>query len=122
MCIACVKAALLLDWIRIFVPGRKTRNTFFWCSTMIIVLNTMFYTAATITLNLACTPYRYNWDKLLPGGGHCVDIKSMYLAGACINLVSDVTILILPQQIVWRLQMSTKRRFGVSIVFAAGVL
>lgn len=89
---------------------------------MVIVLNIMFYTAATIALNLACTPHQYYWDKLIPGGGHCVDIKRLKLATACINLVSDVTILILPQLIVWRLQMSTKRRLGVSIIFAAGLL
>lgn len=82
----------------------------------------MYYTAATASQNLACTPHRYNWDKLIPGGGHCVDVKRLNLASACINVVSDVAILILPQQIIWRLQMSTKRRFGVSIIFAAGLL
>lgn len=82
----------------------------------------MYYTAATASQNLACTPHRYNWDKLIPGGGDCVDVKRLNLASACINVVSDVAILILPQQIIWRLQMSTKRRFGVSIIFAAGLL
>lgn len=104
------------------MPGQKTRNVFYWCSTALIVLNSLYYTAATVSQNLACTPHSYNYDKLLPGGGHCVDTKRLNLASACINLVSDVAILVLPQQIIWRLQMSTKRRLGLSIIFAAGLL
>lgn len=54
--------------------------------------------------------------------GRCVDIESLILVAAIINVISDFTLLILPITAVWNLQMGTRQKFGVSAVFAAGVL
>ncbi|KAI0025051.1 hypothetical protein F4780DRAFT_768371 [Xylariomycetidae sp. FL0641] len=117
--IACVKAAILLEWARIFVPA-PTRNTFFYSCWALLIFNSLYYLAATITQNVACTPYKYTWDKTIPGG-HCVNVPAVNVVSACINLVSDFAIIILPQQVIWRLQMSVRKKIGVSLIFAVGI-
>ncbi|KAI0439268.1 hypothetical protein F4803DRAFT_532008 [Xylaria telfairii] len=117
--IACGKAAIILEWIRLFVPV-PTRNLAFYGFRVVLVVNTVYYAAATITQNLACTPYRYSWDKTIPGG-HCIQLAEVYVASASIDIVTDIVIFMLPQQVIWQLQMSTKKRFGLSLIFAVGI-
>ncbi|TGJ80010.1 hypothetical protein E0Z10_g8751 [Xylaria hypoxylon] len=117
--IACGKAAVILGWIRIFVPA-PTRNPIFYGCWAAFILNSLYYAAATVTQNVACTPYRYTWDKTLPGG-HCIDLPYVYVASGSIDIVTDLAIFILPQQVIWQLQMSTKKKIGVSLIFAVGI-
>lgn len=115
-----LKAAIIIDWIRIFVPGH-TRNRFFWCGWALIGLNTGFYVVGILTENLACVPFQYTWDKTIPGG-HCRIGGAIKVATTAIDFVSDLAVTILPQQVIWRLQMSTKKKIGVSVLFGIGLL
>lgn len=38
------------------------------------------------------------------------------------NLATDVVIFIIPQKVIFSLQMSTHKKLGVSIVFAIGII
>ncbi|RYP10038.1 hypothetical protein DL765_008237 [Monosporascus sp. GIB2] len=112
--------AILLEWLRIFNPTRS-RNGFFWSSQIVLWTNILFYSASAIAINLACIPRQMIWDKTMVGG-HCINENNLYLAGTIVNLVSDVTILILPQKIIWGLNLSLKRKIGLSFVFAIGLI
>ncbi|RYP53962.1 hypothetical protein DL769_010422 [Monosporascus sp. CRB-8-3] len=114
-----MKWAILWEWIRVFVP-RHSRNGFYWACQAVIAVNIVFYLTAIILTNLACTPYRRNWDKTVPGT--CLDIRVINLSTAVINLVVDVVILALPQKVIWDLQMSGRRRVGISLIFAIGIV
>ncbi|KAI1428153.1 hypothetical protein F5Y12DRAFT_733882 [Xylaria sp. FL1777] len=114
-----LKSAILLEWIRLFVPG-KTRNAFFWTCHAVAILNALYYTANIIVENVSCKPKAYWWDKSLTG--HCLNGTVLALTSATVNLAFDTVILILPQRVIWSLNMSTPRRLGVSFVFVIGVL
>jgi hypothetical protein len=114
-----LKPIILWEWVRIFVPA-PTRNFFYWACHIVAAVNIAFYSAALISTHLACQPYRRNWDKTIPGT--CIDIKIINLSTAIINFILDIAILILPQKIIWGLQMSTQRKFGMSIIFAIGIM
>ncbi|KAH9907513.1 hypothetical protein F4778DRAFT_544867 [Xylariomycetidae sp. FL2044] len=116
--ILLIKSSILIEWLHLFVPLR-TRNTFYWCCVALLAVNGVFYITLFTISNLACTPYRRNWDKTVPG--HCMDIKTVNLASAIVNLVLDLAILILPQRVIWGLQTTRKNKIGVSMVFAVGV-
>ncbi|KAI8627128.1 hypothetical protein F5Y19DRAFT_465925 [Xylariaceae sp. FL1651] len=118
--LGCGKAAIIVELTRIFVPA-PTRNLTSYGFRIVLILNSVYYAVATITQNVACTPYRYSWDKTIPGG-HCVPLAEVYVASATIDIVTDVAIFILPQQVIWQLQMSTRKRFGLSLIFAVGIL
>ena len=113
------KNAILLEWGRIFVPA-GTRNAFFWFTRVLIVANTLIYIAGIIAGSLICTPVRKSWDFFVPGT--CLDRKQVHGSMVCFNLAIDLFILILPQKVIWSLQMTRSRRLGVSIIFSIGVL
>ncbi|KAJ2992348.1 hypothetical protein NUW58_g2196 [Xylaria curta] len=113
-----VKSSILLEWLRIFAPTGS--RPFTMSCKVLLVVNVIFYTAALLTLNLACQPFRKTWNKTVEGT--CIDSKSLHLCAVIVNLILDLAILILPQPVIWRLQMTTPRKIGVSTVFAIGIL
>ena len=115
-----MKSLILREWKIIFVPA-GVKNTLWWTCNISIVVNILFYTAGTLLENLACFPLRRIWDKTVPGS-QCLNFKITVLVGASINVVLDVIILALPQKVIWSLNLSKKKKTGVSIVFAIGVL
>lgn len=99
-----VRQAILLQWINIFVPT-GTRNIFFWTCHVIFWINTIFY--------------------VVTGAANIADLKTgegFALASASMNVVIDVIILLLPQRVIWNLNMSFEKKLGVSIVFSLGIL
>jgi hypothetical protein len=118
--IGALKTAILLEWLRIFNPTGK-RNTFFWACHIILWINILFYSASFFAINLACIPRQRIWDKTITEG-HCFNENELYLAGTIVNLISDVAILLVPQKVIWSLKMSVKRKIGVSLIFATGLL
>ncbi|KAK4224346.1 hypothetical protein QBC38DRAFT_446522 [Podospora fimiseda] len=115
------KAAILLEWIRIFSPG--TRDYVFWSCHILIWSNVVCYLVLFLCLNIACTPYEYNWNRLIVGGS-CGRINTgiVHEATGAINLVTDVLIFLIPQHAIWKLKMSRQRKMGVAAIFAIGIL
>ncbi|KAF4627989.1 hypothetical protein G7Y89_g10161 [Cudoniella acicularis] len=115
-----VKVAVLLEWLRIFSPT-GTRNLVFWASHFLIWANVIFYMSTVIALNVSCTPYEFIWNKLIPGNCKAVDYKLTDLSVSVFNFTSDVLILLIPQHAIWKLQMLSRKKIGVSLVFAIGL-
>jgi hypothetical protein len=116
-----IKIAILLEWVRIFAP-KGSHNMVFWTSHILIWANVCFYLAIIIALNSACSPYEYNWDKLISGICDRVDTTKTNLSASVFNLISDLMILLIPQRTIWKLQMAKRRKYGVSVIFAVGLL
>ncbi|KAJ2997595.1 hypothetical protein NUW58_g609 [Xylaria curta] len=115
-----MKALILREWRRIFVP-LGIRNTFWWTCNLVIGINVLFYAAAIFLENLSCFPLQRIWDKTVPGS-ECLDFKITVLTGASINVILDLITLVLPQKVIWSLQLSRKKKIGVSLVFTIGLL
>ncbi|KAI1457564.1 hypothetical protein F4805DRAFT_428263 [Annulohypoxylon moriforme] len=116
-----VKVAILLEWVRIFAPN-GTRNAVFWASYTLIWINVLFYIAFVIVLNVSCTPQQYTWNNFI--SGHCSHTNARIgdLTMSSINLSTDVLIFLIPQRVIWKLQMPANRKTAISASFAAGVL
>lgn len=113
------KPAVLLGLIRIFAP-HGTNKTFARASYILIALNTILYLSSIVGTATLCIPHEaiwYPWVK-----GTCIDRNALAIVGSAFNIVIDLIILVLPQPIIWKLQMTTQRRLGVSLVFSVGVL
>ncbi|KAI0886383.1 uncharacterized protein GGS22DRAFT_199669 [Annulohypoxylon maeteangense] len=113
------KAAILLEWSRIF-PPYPIRNTFFWTCHALIWGNAALYIAATIFTHLSCIPYKkmfYPWVA-----GYCHERKSLDLFVPAFNLAVDLTILAFPQRTIWKLNLPRKRKVAVSIIFSSGLM
>ncbi|RYP16392.1 hypothetical protein DL765_005172 [Monosporascus sp. GIB2] len=118
-CVMVLKAAILYEWARIFVP-RGTKNSFYWTCHILLWGNVLFYGSSKIASNLACFPHEKIWDKTIPGG-HCLNERLLIVVVTVINAVSDLIILVLPQRVIWNLQMSLPKKLATSLVFAVGL-
>ncbi|KAH9904189.1 hypothetical protein F4778DRAFT_734341 [Xylariomycetidae sp. FL2044] len=115
-----MKGSILREWVRIFVP-RGTRGTFFWTCCVVMVMNAAFYSAILFVDNLSCFPHQRIWDKTVPGSV-CLDTRPVSVAAACVNVVLDFFTFLVPQKVIWSLQMSIQKKIGVALLFAFGLL
>ncbi|KAK7967306.1 uncharacterized protein PG986_001583 [Apiospora aurea] len=112
------KAAVLVEWVHIFVPSG--RNLFFWISYAVISMNGMLYVAAIIATWYICIPQSKAWRDWEPG--HCFERKKMDETVIVFNLCFDLTILLLPQGVIWKLNTTQRHKLGVALVFSVGLL
>ena len=113
------KVAILLQIQHIFITSRKSIR--FLLVQLVIWINALWYFINIFLNAFPCTPRAKIWDPLLPG--HCSISYNVVDYISCIfNMVSDLFILVLPIMWVWKLQMPRKRKFGVSLIFASGIL
>jgi hypothetical protein len=114
-----LKSAILLDWVAIFVP-RNTRNAFYWISYAVLVVHGVFYLGMIIFEFASCTPFEKKFNPLIPG--KCISNYPLLLARSVINLTFDLILFVLPQRVIWSLNMTTKQKVGISVVFGVGVM
>lgn len=118
-CLPLLKISILLEWLGMFVP-RGRRNWFFWAAWFMIGLQIAFGVAIVIALNLACIPTKKKWEFWVPG--KCINAHNIEVVSASFQLGSDLFVLLVPQKIIWDLQMSWRKRLGVSVIFSLGIL
>lgn len=111
------KIAILLEWIRVFVPN--VRNAFFWTCHFLIWCNVFLYVAVTIVTHLSCIPYQKIFYAWVPG--HCIERLKVDICVPALNLVIDLTILIIPQRTIWTLNLPRKQKYAVSLIFSSGL-
>ena len=114
-----LKLSILLQYLRTFVP-LSTRNAMFWACHVLLWLNFVFYFIIFFLTIFVCMPIRKSWVSWIKG--YCLDISKLFIAVSVINTVSDFSILILPQCVIWNLQISTKKRIRISAAFLPGLL
>ncbi|KAH8165341.1 hypothetical protein CIB48_g2918 [Xylaria polymorpha] len=113
--IVFLKIAILLDWINTFVPT-GTRNALFWILHILIWSNAVFYLIGTFIEAFQCPPEDVGTPKCN------IDVNKYNVASGVINVVSDLTILIAPHWVIWKLNLSKVRKIGVSVLFLIGSL
>lgn len=116
--ILAVKLSILLLILRIFLS--VDRDLFFWITHLLIVVNTIFYVVSFFVAIFLCHPREKIWNPVMPGT--CIDNKTLYIFSAGFNVVSDIAMLSVPIYLIWALQMSIKRKIGVSAIFGTGTL
>ena len=62
----------------------------------------------------------YRWDPTIRGGV-CGNQKPFDMFIAVFNLLLDITTVVLPMPIVWRLQMALGKKVAVSGIFSMGI-
>jgi hypothetical protein len=113
-----IKANILLQYIRVFVPdGRRCFTSV--ASYALITLNTVYYTVYVFLLIFSCIPRRKIWDPT--ARGHCLDWRIVLAVGNIVTFTSDVIIWAVPQRIIWGLQMDKSRKRGLSALFTIGI-
>ncbi|KAL7945555.1 hypothetical protein V8C42DRAFT_357910 [Trichoderma barbatum] len=115
-----LKVAIMVEWVRLFVPTVKFRSPFFWGAAVVSFVQITAGIAIVIALNLQCTPHERLWDFRVPG--KCFDLYTLQVISASIQLVSDIAMFCLPQHTIWSLKMTWQKRLGVAGIFGMGIL
>ncbi|TGJ78622.1 hypothetical protein E0Z10_g10142 [Xylaria hypoxylon] len=113
------KVAILLEWTRIFVP-QPDRNLFFWLCHVMIATNVALYVATIPITFLICIPPEASWNPFIPG--KCINRWAADISTFTFHLVTDILTFLLPQRVIFSLNMPMSQRVGVSLVFSLGLL
>lgn len=116
------KSAIIIEWLRIFVPT-KTRSPFYWACIAVMAINNTFYVAGILFIGLKCRPVRKLWWPM--AYGTCIELqksRELDYSSSWVNLVLDLALLIIPQATIWKLRLPARRKIGVSLVFSLGVM
>ena len=112
------KVSILLQLLQIFVPQKGGLR---WYTLMILIgANAVFFTILMFLEIFECVPREKIWRPTVPG--KCLNIDQTFVATGVINVCDDFTMLVLPLFWVWKLQLPTRRKLGISCIFAAGLL
>lgn len=114
VCIWLIKLSALLFFARIFNRAVAFRRSLWALGACV----TAWAVCTIIVPWFNCAPVRKTLDPF--GPGVCFDRMSWYLASAFINAFLDLTILLLPMPMIWRLQMSRQKKISVTLVFVLG--
>ncbi|KAF2108582.1 hypothetical protein BDV96DRAFT_652833 [Lophiotrema nucula] len=117
--ITFTKIAILLQLKDIFSPLHLARNPRWYLLYAMIVLNCVFFTVLLLLEIFQCIPRHKIWHH--KAEGRCIDIKKTFVATGVINVVDDFIILVIPLVWTWQMQLRTRQKVGVSLIFATGL-
>jgi hypothetical protein len=114
--LAITKLSILAFYLRIFSYQQLFR-LFVYLTIFLILISTTIISVLTI---VQCQPIKYFWDRDVKGS--CLDVNALAYANGAMSIIQDVVIVVLPIPVVWKLNMSARRKFGVGLMFALGGL
>jgi general stress protein CsbA len=88
---------------------------------VLVILISATWLAYTVTAMFQCTPFAFNWDKMI-AGGKCFNVQAYANSSSVPNIITDFAVLILPLRTVWGLKISVGRRVGLLLIFMTGSL
>lgn len=113
-CVFFIRASIGDLYVRLF-PVRS----FHIACYIVLFTNTLFVFTIVITSCLICRPLAYIWDASI--GGVCGNQKTFDLFTAIFNLLLDLSVVTLPMPILWGLQMRTRKKVMLSLLFSMGI-
>ena len=102
---------------RVFSPRRW--SPFDISIIFLIVLFILFYTSTTLVKIWECNPRAKIYNPKLPGT--CVEVSILFDISGAFNTMTDLIILLLPVKAVWKLNMKTRGKVLVVLVFTFGL-
>ena len=111
---ALPKLSILFLYLRVF-DGKWFRITTWF----LIGFTICYWLAFTFVAAFLCRPVAYFWDRLIPNGT-CINIDAFWRVIPPFNISTDLATMIIPIPIVWKLQVSKMKKFGVILIFLTG--
>ncbi|RFN49171.1 pth11-like integral membrane protein [Fusarium flagelliforme] len=114
---AMIKISILLFYGRIF----STAESVFRISTMFgYFLSISYPIVVWVTMGNVCRPIEHFWTQFSGTEGTCIDINKFFLALGIVNMVNDFYILLIPIPQIFQLQMSMRKRLGITSIMMLG--
>lgn len=113
-----IKTSILFLYLRLFLDPKFRRTV--WATQ---AFNLLLVGSFIISDFLQCEPIHYFW-QFWDGehSGRCFNINALAWAHSALNIALDFWMLYLPATQVWSLQMKTRKKIGVILMFGIGIL
>ncbi|KAG4412358.1 hypothetical protein IFR04_014515 [Cadophora malorum] len=107
------KVAILLFYLRLSTDFR------FRCVTYAVMFVAVGYSlAGGFAFLYLCRPLPKYWDFSIPG--KCSNFGAAFLAGAALNVATDVALLLLPLWLLHPLKLPLRQKIGVTLILMTG--
>ncbi|KAK7709993.1 hypothetical protein SLS63_013094 [Diaporthe eres] len=112
-----IKTSILFLYLRLF-PDPKFRRTV-WATQ---AFNLLMVGSFIVSDFLQCRPISFFWGQWDgEHTGRCFNINALAWAHSALNIALDFWMLYLPATQVWSLQMKTRKKVGVILMFGIGI-
>lgn len=112
-----IKTSLILLYYRLFSLIRWFR----WELALAWILVVLYFIVVVLVAILECKPVSYIWDKSIPGGT-CINRYEFYRWNGVANLILDFMVLTLSMPVIWHLQLKSRQKVSLTVVFLLGLL
>ena len=109
-----VKLSILAFYWRVFVHPLFRKII---CATAAFVV--AWGIGITVTLFLVCRPLQAYWDYTV--NAKCFNIVPFVYFTNISNLITDIWIFLMPVPMIWHLQLPTKKKLLLSLIFCIGL-
>lgn len=109
------RSSILFFYRRIFVS-----QVFLGIVWIVLGMVLGFFIGCSVAAVFGCQPVSYYWNS--DQDGHCMNEILFYRLNGIINLSLDLLVLILPLPLLWQLQMYTRKKIALSLIFSLGLL
>ncbi|KAI9781017.1 MAG: hypothetical protein M1835_004373 [Candelina submexicana] len=111
--------SILFLYLRL-MPTSQKRSRICTYALLAVVVGAII--ALDLSYIFACKPFAYRWNGAGGNKAKCFDVTLHSVLNEAINMTVDLLIIGLPIPMVWALRLSTKKKIGVILVFATGLL
>ncbi|KAE8347752.1 hypothetical protein BDV24DRAFT_146547 [Aspergillus arachidicola] len=116
--ISLAKISVCLFLLRIFQS-----KLFRYGAYTIIALNAAIGITWVFTDSFRCIPVHLSWDQWATGEpGKCVNFIAVTFVNAYVNIGVDTVMVLMPVYEVFKLNLSARKKAGVSVMFAMGLV
>ncbi|KAK8097579.1 uncharacterized protein PG998_013065 [Apiospora kogelbergensis] len=112
--VCLIKVSILLQYRRIF-----TQKATQWMSAGLLSFMLAWTVCLSVLLPLVCYPVDKFWEPALPGS--CVDQLAVWYVMAGVNIITDFAIFVIPLPVIKSLQLPTKQKMLLVVVFGLGL-
>lgn len=85
-----------------------------------MLVGVAYCAAVILEALLICIPVRYNWDKSIDG--QCGNSYAAYVSVAIVDLIAELSVIILPMPYVWSLQLPVGKKIALTFIFGIGIM
>ncbi|KAI0858072.1 hypothetical protein F4860DRAFT_527435 [Xylaria cubensis] len=110
-----VKLSIIDFYVTLFGTSRNFRTI----SYSLMVAVGVYCLLVILVAFLLCRPLAFNWDTTIPGG-YCGNRNAAFLASGILNLILDISVIVLPLPMLWGLHMPIYRKIGLTLLFSVG--
>ncbi|KAI0416561.1 hypothetical protein F5X98DRAFT_375676 [Xylaria grammica] len=86
---------------------------------LLIWANILLYTSLGLSIVLQCVPREKIWNTEIEGT--CINTNVSITVVTALNVISDISISVIPVVSIWKLRLSSMKKLKASAVFAVGI-